>query len=1081
MQLGGTTHRVHLSPLGTRSTAYPLPDGRILYAATEPGARDSGIYITDPRTREEQLVIDLPNYAEFDPVPVRWQRELPRRVPQQVRQPKVYASGLGLLEESSPEAKQPAPGWTRFVVVAGRESDFPTRSAALARARYLRILEAEYTAVTTSSHTSLETRILGVVPLYEDGSAYFEVPADTPIILDVLDAAGQRVLHAWPLANTSVEQGRPVSLTQIAYMTGRNGEVRACYGCHAAQQTAVPNVPLQALRYPPTRISRSVADLQYRRNEPDYYRRQAIVGAGFGETYRRWLASPDPWVRARGCEMLAFLEDEAGPALPRIVELTRDAHGEVRRAAAWALCVLAKSEHVPVIRELAARDVDELVRFHARSVLQVFESAGDGELELERLGRLSQPGDADRERVRSALRQSVPPVAAFRAAGRLRDPQAVPLLVPWLERPEMEAYAKEAARALGRIATPEAVEALWQALRRQVPKKAVFNSRYFQHGPRPEEWAIVEGLVLANARPRLEDVPLLIALLPNFFMEKPRFEDRMRRETARVVWPRLLLERAGLRQPIVRLCCEVLRHNAPAKTHARPDTTKPPPLSDAATASVYEAVLRGVNLERPFKEHDRPFPVIQALGAEEALWLLSCLALPGEMPEELLTPYLTSAYHRERIDAAVVLMLQGFRSRDPNLNGAESVLLREAGRAYDFSEICSIGKGMPDDNFRDKAYMVQALAVHTRNLAALERFADPHTAYRDLRYGLACGLARRGKTDAIPLLLRLCRDPVTAVRQRARYALAEIRDLARLRGETPPRFHVVWEAEPNAAPVSPASGEETLIRVPVGDLEFAERHYPPKLWSWRDTTPSPLPPRPKPMPNPLADWQLLLVPQHFRNLNMAQIRGAERMMVERVVELRQTAEVLRQLPAEQTDTLWQRWLDSPYPYAQYLALETWAARPRPDYVPVLLKKLDEFARTSNAVGFWWCCEALTSAAKKLPATAPEGTTSRASVLATLQRYVTAKPPGTALFGPEGMALGYPAARAIGKILATTQHPSVQQLWQSENPWLRAGVLRGLAEAQAPDILPWLRLGQEPSQPALVRGEAEVQLFQLQRR
>jgi hypothetical protein len=43
VQLGGATHRVHLSPIGSRTTPYPLPDGRFLFAATLPGARDLGI------------------------------------------------------------------------------------------------------------------------------------------------------------------------------------------------------------------------------------------------------------------------------------------------------------------------------------------------------------------------------------------------------------------------------------------------------------------------------------------------------------------------------------------------------------------------------------------------------------------------------------------------------------------------------------------------------------------------------------------------------------------------------------------------------------------------------------------------------------------------------------------------------------------------------------------------------------------------------------------------------------------------------------------------------------------------------
>ncbi|MCS7168606.1 MAG: HEAT repeat domain-containing protein [Gemmatales bacterium] len=1073
LQIGGTTHRVHLSPLGTRSTAYPLPDGRILYSATKPGARDSAIYITDLKTREEKLVYNIPNYAEFDPVPVYWPRNPPRRLPQQIERPDVYASGLALLEESPLPGNRPSPGWARFVVVAGRDADFPERSAGLTRGRYLRIVEAEYTAVTSSSHTNLETRLLGVVPLYDDGSAYFEVPADTPFFLDVLDAAGQRVLHAWPLVNTATERGRPVSLTQIGYMTARSGETRSCYGCHAPQQLAVPNSPLEALRYPPTRVSRHVTDLQYRRNEPDFYRRQAIVGAGFGDEYRRWLASRDAWVRARGCEMLALLEDEARPALSRIVELTSDPQVEVRRAATWALCTLARSEHVPKIRELAERDPDELVRFHARSILQIFESSEDAELEMEALGRQSEKTEEAMRRVRAALAQKVPPLAALRAAGRLRDREAVPLLVPWLSRPDMEPYAKEAARALGRIATPEAVAALSQALRAQVPNKQVFNQRYFQHGPRPEEWALVEGLILAQARPELQDVPVLIAMLPNAFMEKPRFEDRLRSSSARAIWPRILLERGGSRATIVHLLCEVLRHNQPANTVARPKEAQRPPLAQAQQLALYDAVLRGVNLERPFSEHGRPFPVVAALGAEEALWLLTCLALPGEVPEELVTPYLTSAYHRERIDAAVLLLLQGFRSPNSAPHSAEQVLLREASRPYDFPEIWSIGKGMPDDNFRDKAYMVQALAVHMTDLSSLERFADPHRASRDLRYALARGLARRGKTDAVPLLLRLCRDPLTVVQQQARYALAEIRDLARLRGEKVPQFRVLWPQDPTRPAAGNAEVDDTRIPVPVGDPQFAQKYYPPRAVNWSDRTATPFPQR-LALSQPPTDWQALLVPQHFRNLTVPFVRGAERMMIERADELYHVAEQLRRLPAEQNREAWQRLLESPYPYAQYLALESVALQPDRSWAPTLLQKLDEFAEKGNAVGFWWCCEALAQVAQQLPNDKSVRGPTRDEVLTRLTRYLFKAPTASsAFFGPEGMALGYPAARAVGKILGTTQHPLARQIWHNENAWFRAGLLRGLREAGAPDLQDWLEQGQRPSQPALVRYEAQM--------
>ena len=84
---------------------------------------------------------------------------------------------------------------------------------------------------------------------------------------------------------------------------------------------------------------------------------------------------------------------------------------------------------------------------------------------------------------------------------RLRDGPCAALLIPWLSRHEYQDHATEAAVALGRIGTPEAVAALWEALREQVPDLKPFQTRYLQRGPRPEEYALMRGLILARARP----------------------------------------------------------------------------------------------------------------------------------------------------------------------------------------------------------------------------------------------------------------------------------------------------------------------------------------------------------------------------------------------------------------------------------------------------------------------------------------------------------------------------------------------------------------------------------------------------
>jgi HEAT repeat protein len=999
VQLGGTTHRVHLSPTGTRSTAYPLQDGRVLYSATEPGARDSAIYVCDPDTREEKLVIDLPNWAEFDAVPVLVERPRPAKLP----------------ERKAAKGEDTA----KFLVVAGHASDSPERAAAMKKARFFRVIEAEYTGVTTSSHTNLETRILGVVPILPDGSAYFEAPADTPLFLDPLDAGGNRVLLDWPYANTSVEKGLPYPATQMAYMVGRPGEVKSCYGCHAPATTAVPNVGVEALKYGPVKIQRRSTDLQYRRNDPEGYRRQAFVGQS--HLYEEWLHSSNAELRARGCDVLMDVEDmglilvkRGGKGMPshplwistqprillRLAELLRDKDVEVRRAAARALTRLATAE----LRDdlmAAQKDVDWQVRFFAKAAQDAMEEFASDAVILKELAKPK------------------PDLRAFRAAGRRGLIDAIPLLVPWLKKHEHEYHAAEAAVALGRIGKSQAIDALWDAVRSEVPNKKVHISRYLQHGPRPEEYALLKGLAIAagnrQGTTELEDVHLLIGLLPNTFMEKPRFEDRLRSESQRVWLPRRLLELGKLRDRAITILLDVLRGK------------------DANDDPLYRQLVAGINLERPFNEHGRPFPAVAKLYPEEALWLLCCLTEPRNwdkqgLPEleSLLIPYLTSKNHRERIDAAVLLGRTGFGPK------AAKALAAEIAKPYDFPEIASIGKGMPDDRFRDKAYFAYVLAQHAEDVDALRPFADPLKMYRDIRYGLARGLAARKKADAIPLLAELATgDPLTLVRQQARYGIADIQDTLRLAGKPVPE--VQW---PKVKPL--------------------EAWYPPRGLKWADTSFVELP---KLSPElPLKDC---LVPAHFRDLNMAQATGARHMLIRKVAETRLAFASVAKLPAEARRKELLAALESPYPYARYQAAKTLADVGDKEAVPALLKKLDAAAKSADTIGFWWCCEAL-------------GRLGAREAIPTLAKYAApSNPPNT--YGPAGMALGYVSAWTLAKLTGDVKDNEVQRLLKSDNVWLRAGALRGLAEAKAPGVEELLTAAAMADQPAVVRQEAAAQL------
>jgi len=81
-------------------------------------------------------------------------------------------------------------------------------------------------------------RVIGTVPMHEDGSARFLVPANTPIAIQPLDA-----------------QGKALQLMR-SWMTAMPGEVVSCVGCHEKQNTTPPvkNKPAMAMRQPPAKI-----------------------------------------------------------------------------------------------------------------------------------------------------------------------------------------------------------------------------------------------------------------------------------------------------------------------------------------------------------------------------------------------------------------------------------------------------------------------------------------------------------------------------------------------------------------------------------------------------------------------------------------------------------------------------------------------------------------------------------------------------------------------------------------------------------------------------------------------------------
>ena len=1085
-QTGGTTHAIHLSPLGTRTSPYPLADGRFLMAGTLPGSRDLGIYVVDPSTRAMELVFDRPNQSEWDAVPIAASRVKPRILPDKERD---------ITSE-----------FATFIVAAGRHSDTRERNELNRRARFVRVIQAEYTGVTTSSHTSLETRILGTVPLLPDGSVAFEAPAETPLFLETLDARGNRLV------------------LQAGYMAARAGEIKSCTGCHSPQSEAVANSKLQALDLPLPRITRESSDLSYRRNDPDEYRRQAIVTQS--PRYQEWLQSPTAEIRRRGTEMLSFLSDEVTPAdRQRFVESLKDNSADVSRQAALTLAHVGSAEQLPALialleenatslpplgrggrgdrvngtppsagnsskncdwqtlhytlmalEAITGENLDRAASLDSASTwiawwketgsvakfLKSLTARGDSFADdfardawLEAVARtrwLAQPESRNivdseqarwQEKVRALLTREDPPLAAVRAAGMLADRAALPLLSPLLVRgghdksdetcPDCDdalrreavgtAIAKEAATALGRIGSDEAVNQLWEIMAKTVPNPAPFASRHYQTGPRPEEYTYLRALIQAGAVPRTEHVPFLIGLLPYTEGEKPRFEDRAKSDSQRVWLGRILLERAALRRPIVELASAVLAGNAD------PDN------------ELYKFVLAGTNIDRPRSEHGRIFPVIPKLEAEQALHLLSCLAeSSAEIPEPLVAQRLRSDNHRERIEAAVIFRRFAYSAE------TETILRDEAARPYPFREIWSIGKGRPDTQFRDKAYFLMALGAHARNLKALEPYTDADRFFRDVRLGLAIGLGFRGTPDAIPLLDRLARDPIFLVHRECTNASVEIRDAEILVGRTPPE----WKVPP---------------RIPRGNsaapFEFVERAPEPIGLPGSVSIDANEP------DSVVKALRAAVAAEGYKNVANSFARNAERMRLTDAGGLAKIIESPAAREAPLTPELEQALtaaIDSPFPFAHCLAARLIALRGENRFATKLAEKLPAWIAAADTVGVYWGADAL----GRLRALESRETLLNIAVDRSFDRT----------FGSVGMAYGFAASRALGMLSADTNDEAIRALTTSDNVWLQAGVLDGLVERLDRSIAPALEDLSVSAPSALLAEEARYGLKKL---
>ena len=196
---------------------YPLSEKYFLASCKPTPEAAWGVYLVD--VFDNMLLLKQePGYALLEPVPFR---KTPR--------PPVLQDKINLNEKIATVFLQD--------VYAGDGLKGVPRGTV----KNLRVFQYEYSYRNQGGHyfVGMEggwdiRRLIGTVPVYGDGSALFNIPANTPVAVQPLDEEGK-----------ALQQMR-------SWFVGMPGEYVSCVGCHERQNTSATLGMAQAARHKPT-------------------------------------------------------------------------------------------------------------------------------------------------------------------------------------------------------------------------------------------------------------------------------------------------------------------------------------------------------------------------------------------------------------------------------------------------------------------------------------------------------------------------------------------------------------------------------------------------------------------------------------------------------------------------------------------------------------------------------------------------------------------------------------------------------------------------------------------------------------
>jgi hypothetical protein len=196
---------------------YPLSERYFLAAYSfdrlrgEPGTNRPnmfGLYWCDAFGNKELLYRD-PNVSSQWPLPLR-----AREKPPVLEMPSQWAENVPQRPEGTFFLKNVHESWPRLPDVEIR------------RLRIVQVLPKTTPHINNprvgAANASPGKQVLGTVPVERDGSAYFRVPARTPVLFQALDAQGRAVQ----------------TMRSLTYL--QPGEQASCVGCHEQRSTSAP-------------------------------------------------------------------------------------------------------------------------------------------------------------------------------------------------------------------------------------------------------------------------------------------------------------------------------------------------------------------------------------------------------------------------------------------------------------------------------------------------------------------------------------------------------------------------------------------------------------------------------------------------------------------------------------------------------------------------------------------------------------------------------------------------------------------------------------------------------------------------